>query len=167
MNAAEILDSLDESRERLLVALESLPDEAFYAPGAVGDWTLADLLVHLTAWESEMVTGLMHINQGKRPDKLLAAFDDVDGYNLRTFQANQGRELDRIFDDLQRVRLHLEQWLEEFSDRDLTDPQRFPWSKGFSLAHLIKENSFGHEQEHLPEIDAFVARWQAQHPPQA
>lgn len=165
MQATEIHDELDRQRERLLLALEPLPDEALTAPGVMDDWSVADILAHLVAWESELVTCLMHINQGKRPTQMLAAIADVDGYNARRFQENQGRPLDAIFDDLQGVRLQLEQWLEEFSERDLNDLQRYPWAEGrITLAQIIEENSFGHEAEHLPAIEAFAARWPAKQP---
>lgn len=163
MKLSELLEKLDKNREQLLVAVEPLPDEALLEPGAMGDWSVADILAHLTAWESEMVTGLMRINQGKKPAKMIAAFEDVDGYNARRYQESKGRDLERIFDDLQGVRVQLEQWLEEFSERDLNDPQRYDWSQGITLAHIINENSYGHEAEHLPDIEKFAARWLAEH----
>lgn len=163
MKKSDIQDKLDENRERLLVALEPLPDEALEEPGAMDDWSVTDILAHLTAWESELVTGLMRIKQGKTPTKMIAAFEDVDGYNARRYKENKGRDIDRIFDDLQGVRVQLEQWLEEFSDRDLTDPKRYHWSEGITLAHIIKENSFGHDEEHTPQIEDFAKRWLSEH----
>ena len=162
MNAETILEALDETRERLLRALELLPDDALLEPGAVGEWSIAAVLDHMTAWESELVTALMRIDQGKKPARLLEIDADVDGYNARRFAENRGRSLDRIFDDLQRVRLQLEQWLEEFSARDLTDPGRYRWAQNKPLWQIIKANSFGHEAEHLAAVETFAAKWQAQ-----
>lgn len=163
MKQEEIAEHLDASRERLLAAIEHLPDEALLQPGVMGQWSLADILAHLVAWESELVTGLLRINQGKKPAKLLDAFDDVDGYNALRYAENKGRDLDDIFDDLHGVRLQLEQWLEEFSERDLDDPDRYEWSRGYNLSHIIKENSYGHEEEHLADIERFAAGWLAEH----
>jgi hypothetical protein len=164
MKVSEIQDKLDEHRERLLVAIEPLPDEALLEPGVMGDWSIADILAHLTAWESEMVTGLMRIKQGKKPAKMIEAFDDVDGYNARRFEENKGRDIERIFDDLQGVRVQLEQWLEEFSEKDLSDPKRYEWSPGLTLAHIIEENSYGHDAEHVEDIERFAAKWLAERP---
>ena len=161
MNRDQIFEELDKAREELLVVLETLPDEAYFQPGVMGDWCIADILAHLVAWESEMVTALLKIDQGKTPTRLIAAFEDVDGYNARRYQENKGRVLDRIFEDLHGVRVQLEEWLAEFSDRDLTDPERYSWSKGLPLWHIIAENSFRHETEHLPDIKAFAGRWPA------
>ena len=162
MNRDEILDELDRVREELLVALEPLPDEALLQPGVMGEWTMADILAHLVAWESEMVTALLRIDQGKTPTRLVDAFADVDGYNASRYRENKGRDLDRIFEDLHGVRVQLEEWLTEFSDKDLNDPKRHSWSKGLPLWHIIAENSFRHETQHLPDIKAFAQRWSSE-----
>jgi hypothetical protein len=161
MKKEEIFEQLDRTRERLLVALEPLPDEAFLQPGVMDSWTMADILAHLTAWESELVTSLQRINQGKKPARMLAALADVDGYNELRFEENKDRELSRIFDDLRALRLQLEEWLAEFTDRDLSDPNRYDWSDGHPLWRLVEGNSFGHELQHLPHIEDYSSRWQA------
>lgn len=155
----EILDQLDNSREQLLVLLEPLTDEALLERGVMGEWSIADILAHLSAWESELVTALMRIDQGKKPRRLIEAYDDVEGYNARRFIENQGRDLDRIFADWHDVRLQLEEWLEAFSDKQLNDPKRYRWTKGKSLVDVIKEVSWEHEAKHLPEIARLAARW--------
>jgi hypothetical protein len=161
MNKEEIFEKLDLTRERLLVALEPLPDEAFLQPTVMDSWTMADILAHLTAWESELVTSLQRITQGKKPARMLAALADVDGYNELRFEENKDRELNRIFDDLRTLRLQLEEWLDEFTDRDLSDPDRYEWSDGHPLWRLVEGNSFGHELQHLPQIEDYSSRWQA------
>ena len=163
MNAEEIFDQLDNARERLLATIEPLPDEALLARGVMGEWSVVDILDHLVLWESELVTALLQIDRGGRPTRLLEAYSDVDGYNARAFAANRGREPDQVFDDLLGVRRQLEGWLEEFDDRDLNDAKRYSWASGRALWEIIKENSFGHELEHLPDIEAFTAAWLAAH----
>lgn len=158
----EILDQLDNSREQMLILLEPLPDEALVETGVMDEWSIADILAHLTAWESEMVTALMRIDQGKKPRRLLDAYDDIDGYNARRFAENEGRDLDRIFADWHDVRLQIEDWLEAFSDKQLNDPKRFRWAKGRPLVDFIKETSWQHEAKHLPEIARFATSWQVE-----
>lgn len=162
MNAEAIHEALDRNRERLLVAIEPLPDEALVEPGVMGEWSVADILAHLTAWESELVTALMRVDQGRKPVRLLEAYADIDGYNARRYAENKNRELDRIFADLQGVRVQLEQWLEEFGDRFLANSTPFEWSYGRTLWQIIEDNSFGHEAEHLPDIENFANKWQAE-----
>lgn len=162
MNTVEkLLFELDAVREQLLVTIEELPDDALLQTGAVGDWSVADVLVNLTAWESEMVTAVMQIQQGKRPTRLLAALADAEAYNQARFTENQGRTLDQIFDDLMKVRLELEEWLESFDDRDLTDTKRYKWLNGRTLAALITQTTITNERRYLPALTTFAQEWQA------
>lgn len=156
----QLLDKLDNGREQLLIALESLPDEALLTPGAVGAWSLADLLAVLTAWEAEMVTALLKLDQGKKPERLLAALDNQAEFNQHRVAETYGRPLDRVFDDLMKVRLQLEEWLETFSDRQLTDKNRYKWFNGRSLAQIIAQTSYENEARYLPDAQKFARSWE-------
>ena len=161
MKIEQLLDILDNSRERLLVALDELPDEALLEPNTVGSWSVADLLVQQTAWESELVTGLMHISQGKKPARLLAALNNAEEYGRLRYEENQGRDLDRIFDDLPQVRMQVEEWLEEFSEKQLGQKGHFSWLKDRSLADLVAQLTYEHELRYLPQVEALARQWQA------
>ncbi len=160
MKQDEIEDKLDETRERLLVALEHLPDEALMQKGVLGDWSISDFLANLVAWEAELVTGLMHVRQGKRPQNLLKALADPETYNRTLYQEYEGRDLNLIFDDLQGVRVQLEGWLTEFNDRELNDPKAFPALGGRPLWQLIQRCSYGREGQKLMFIERFAAAYQ-------
>lgn len=157
----DLQERLENSRERLLVALAPLPDEALLEPNAAGDWSIADVLAHLAAWESELVTALMRLKQRRKPEPFLQAIADRSAYNAKRYTENKERDLDRIFADFQGVRVHLEQWVDEFSLRDLNQKGRFPWFASETLADVIVRYSAEHEEAHLPAIEAYAERWLA------
>ncbi len=156
----DLLDRLDATRERTLVALEMLPDEALTQPGAIGRWSIADLLSILTAWDAEVVTGLMHLQGGKPPERLLAALRQPDIYNAQRYQDAQGRGLDAIFDDFQSSRLHLEEWLGRLSERALSDPRHYKALGGEPLTRLIARATYEHEARYLSFLTGFAQRWE-------
>ncbi len=156
-----MLDVLDGSRERVLAAIEALPDEALLAAGAVGSASVADLLALQTAWEAELVTGLMQLDQGKAPEKLLAALAEPDAYEARRSAEYKGRDLDRIFDDWQLVRAKLEGWLEQFSERDLTSRKRFKALRGRSLQQVVLAASSEKEAAYTAVLEKFAQAWLA------
>lgn len=164
MDAFTLQEQLDDVRVRLLEALATLPDEGLLAENSVEEWSIADVLMHFVNWEAELVTALNKIDQGKSPTALLRAMADRDAYNVARYAEMKGRDLDRIFDDLQGVRAQLEEWLEEFSERGLEDAERYPALKGKPLWKLIAENSFEHEAAHLPAIEAFAEQWTIDNP---
>ena len=159
MDTFTLIEQLDDVRVRLLEALAALPDEALVYPGVVGEWSIADVLVHFVNWEAELVTAFNKIDQGKRPQRLVQALDDRDAYNQARFAEMKGRDLGRIFDDLQGVRAQVEDWLEEFSSKQLEDPGYYDWMKGRALWQLIAQVTFRHEASHLKEIETFADRW--------
>ncbi|MCA9977623.1 MAG: hypothetical protein KC413_17810, partial [Anaerolineales bacterium] len=99
MDIDQLLDELDGSREKLLMAIADLPDDALMTPGAWEEWSIADILVNLTVWEAELVTGIMRLDQGKRPEAFLPALAQPEAYDQARYEENKGRDLDRVFDD--------------------------------------------------------------------
>jgi len=156
----ELLDRLDAARERTLVALEMLPDEALVQPGVVGRWSIANLLSILTAWDAEVVTALMQLRSGKAPDRLLAALRNPDIYNAQRYQEAQDRDLDSVFNDFQNSRAKLEDWLSELSERALIDRNHYKALGGAALGHLIAQATCDHETRYLPFLTTFANRWQ-------
>ncbi len=157
----KLLTQLDESRERLLMAIEPLPDLLLIKKGIVGKWSIADILVNLTVWEAELVTGLMKVERGQKPGRLLDALQDPKTYNQQRYNENENRDLDLIFNDLVKVRVELEEWLEMFSEKQLTNKKQYSWLKGRALRDLIAQCSFENEQKYLPAIEDYVKSWEA------
>jgi hypothetical protein len=164
MDAFTLQEKLDDVRVRLLEALAPLPDEALLQENTIGAWSVADVLSHLVNWEAELVTALNKLDQGKTPAALLRAMEDREAFNALHVGEMKGRDLDRIFDDLQRVRSKLEGWIEEFAERGLEDPRRYPALKGKPLWKLIAENSFEHEAQHIKALEAFSEQWALSQP---
>jgi hypothetical protein len=154
-----ILDQLDSSREQVLTAIEALPDEALLVAGTVGDYSVADVLALQAAWEAELVTGLMRLNQRKKPERLLAALAKPEAYDARRYAELKGRDLDLIFDDLQQVRMQLEAWLEEFSERDLMGRNRYSWFGGKSLRQVIMTVCTEREAAYMADLARFAQQW--------
>lgn len=155
----DTLDMLDSSRERVLVAIAALPDEALLTAEAVGEASVADLLALQTAWEAELVTGLMRLDQGVKPEKLLAALARPEAYEARRLVEYTGRELDRVFADWQQVRAQLEGWLEMFSERDMMNRKRFKALRGKSLQQVVLAASSEREARYTAVLETFAREW--------
>lgn len=161
MNGMALQEQLEEVRMKLLMAIEALPDGALVERGAVREWSIADFMFLLSAWEAELVTGLMNVEKGKKPGRLLNALKNRKNYNTQRLAESPGRELDLIFNDLQKVRVKLEGWIEIFSDKQLTNPKQYKWLKGQTLSQLIAKTSFQFEENHIPTIEVFAEKWLA------
>ncbi len=152
MNKDEILDALEDERENFLEAVDGLSDEALLTPGVVGEWSVKDLLYHITMWEAELVKLLWQASQDLPPSAVFFEDRSVDEVNAGWAAEGKVRDLDRAWDDFQAVRKQTIRRLGAFKDKDLNDPARYPWLKDHPLWEWIAENSYGHEKEHTAQI---------------
>jgi hypothetical protein len=155
MNKNELLAALKDSHERLLRSLEGLSPEEMLEPGVVGDWSIKDILAHLSRWEAELVKLLWQARQGIQPTGLLTDESPVDEVNARWYQEDQARPLDRIQEDFNGVREQTIRRLDYFTDRDLNDPIRYSWLGSQPLWEWVASESFEHDDEHLEQIRAW------------
>jgi hypothetical protein len=76
----------------------------------------------------------------------------VDETNRAWFEEGKSRPLHRVLDDFHAVRNQTILRVEEFTERDLTEANRFSWSRKKPLAEWIASDSFEHEAEHREQI---------------
>jgi uncharacterized protein (TIGR03083 family) len=150
MNKPALLSSLATSRQQLLAAIDGLSDEELTQPGAMDDWSVKDLLSHLTAWEAELVKLLAQLRTSKRP----AYFDlgNVDDLNAKWHKETKKRPLDRVLADFEGVRKQTLRRLESYSNEELTDPKKYKWFDGRPLWRWVAAETFEHEAEHAEQI---------------
>jgi hypothetical protein len=149
MDKSELLETLEDSHQELIEMLQDLPDATFFEPGVMDDWNIKDILAHLTQWEGQSVTLLFQAKQGM-PQPTTAHFSEetVDQLNARWRQNSLDRGLEMVWADFVGVRKQLIRRVSAFSEKDLQDPQRYPWLNGKPLWMWIVSDSIEHEEEH-------------------
>lgn len=152
MTQDEILDALEDQREAFLEAIDGLSDEQLEQPGVIGDWSIKDIMFHLTMWESELVKLLWQAAQGVQPTTVHFSKVSVDERNAAWSALARDRSLEQVIDDFAGVRKQTSRRLAAFKDKDLQDPKRYPWLKDHPLWVWIAEDSFKHEAEHTAQI---------------
>jgi hypothetical protein len=155
MNKDEVLDALEDEREKFMDSIEGLSDEALQTPGVVGEWSIKDIMTHLSAWEAELVKLLWQVKQNQKPST--AHFSDVavDFRNQQWYAIYKGRPLENVLADFVSVRKQTVRRVEAFNDKDLTDPQRYTWLEERALWEWVAGDSFEHEAEHRSQIQAW------------
>jgi hypothetical protein len=152
MNKNDILTQLEESREKFLDNLEGLSVDQWIVPGVVGEWSIKDILSHLSRWEAELVKLLWQARQGQHPTTMQFTQTNVDETNNIWFNESRTRSLERVLDDFHTVRNQTILRVEGFSDKELTDPKKFSWLASRPLWEWVASDSFEHEAEHAPQI---------------
>ncbi len=158
MNKQEILTALEADRAALLAAFDGLSDSAMQEPGVVDDWSVKDILTHLTACEAELVTWLAQAKQGKKPSNTNLTPAQVDEQNAKWHKEFTNRPLDRVLADFRAVRGQTVKQVESLGEDELNDPKRYEWLRNSPLWELIEGEAFGHEAEHTAQITAWRDR---------
>jgi len=149
----ELLEELSTARAELTQALNGLSREQMLIAGVVGMWSVKDLLAHLVAWESEVVTALNQAQNRRVPSIL--RIDDIDEWNEKQYRISVKRPFEAVWSDFEGVHRMLYRMLQDVDEPFLTDNRRFPWMEGEALTYLVEENVTWHEQEHADEIRAW------------
>jgi len=160
MSKTSLLSSLSASRQTFNATFEGLADDLLTQPGANNDGSVKDVLAHIAAWESELVTLLVReVKRGQKP-KLSGISDaKVEALNQKWYEENKDRPLDRVLADFQGVRKQLIRQINDWNEKDLTDTKKYKWLNGKSLAEYIADYANGHDEEHR----AALRDWRKDH----
>jgi len=140
--------------ETLLARLFPLGEERLTQPGATGDWSVKDVIAHVTWFEREMVGVIQaHALVGSDLWDL-----PTDARNAAIFQMNRSRPLSDILAEAEQVYAGLAAAIETLTDEDLNDAARFagmpadwqPWQ-------VIAGNSYEHYRDHGQKLQAWLA----------
>jgi hypothetical protein len=156
VNKDQILDALESGREQFSEMFADMDEQGMLTPDPAGGWTLKDLLAHLTRWEAELIKLLWQLKQGQKPTTVHFSSASTDEINAHWIESDRGRPLERILQDYHGARNQTIRRVELFTDRELEDPQHYPWLKGQALWEWIAADSFEHEKEHADQVAAIL-----------
>lgn len=158
MKKINLLEKLEQSRADFLEGLEPLSEDEMLEPALAGGWTVKDVLVHLMLWEAELIKLLFQAQQGRIPQTILNTNEPDDKVNARWYTQHKDRALDQALKDFDAIRDQTIHRVEAFADTDLADPNRYKWLNNKPLWQWIVESTIEHEEEHVPEIRAWVEK---------
>ncbi len=152
MTKRELLESIQKGRAEFEAALTKLSPEQMVVPGAMGEWSVKDILGHIGMWESRLVTTLYAVERGATPPGLVHTQVVVDKVNAESFAEQRDRPLERVLADFHAVHKQLLKRLDMVKESDLFDPKRFKWMEGEPLAKLVAGDTFEHYAQHRPAL---------------
>ena len=154
MNVADAVARIREASSRMERLLSQLSVEQMNVPGAVGVWSVKDVVAHLANWQRYAAALIAAAMRGETPD--LVGDDETERSNASVVAQYYQRPLAAVIAEWQAAREDLLDQLEQLSDADLNDPNRFAWSDGHSLLEHIAGSSYAHEIEHIEQLREWI-----------
>lgn len=83
MNRQQLLQRLETAWTAFKASYAGLTDAQLTEPGVTGDWSVKDILAHVTIWEEEALAHLPHILKGGRPPRYSVTYGGIDAFNAQ------------------------------------------------------------------------------------
>ena len=105
MNKSELLSGLREEYRQWEALLDQIGSEQMNQPGAAADWSIKDIVAHLTGWNRWLVARLQAAQRGEPepPPPWPAHLQTEDEINAWIYESNRERLVREILDETHQV----------------------------------------------------------------
>jgi hypothetical protein len=156
----EIINLIKSEREALDVLTITLEKEQMLQPGADTDWSVKDILAHVSVWEKRLGGWLAESLRGEVPQRPAPgeSWENLDGMNHETFLENKDKPLEKVRGEFLVSHQDAMNVIAMLTDKELFDGDHFTWRNGDPMWHMIAANTWLHYREHREQIGKVLAR---------
>jgi DinB superfamily len=152
MDASELLQ-----KGNLLViqVVDGFPEVGWDMPGACGDWSVKDIIAHLSSHE-HVTMEVLKTFQGNEPTPLILKFLHYrDEFNSAEVEARKYLTAQQVIDEYQDTQVQTTSLLMQIPDDKVRQAGTMPWySQDYSLADFIYRH-YEHICEHCKQVALF------------
>ena len=148
-----LIEAIIKERNALKDLILDLSDEQKKEKGVESDWSIKDLMAHITAWEKLAQDRVNSAITGEPFSfRLIEGEDFVDRFNANIYVENCDKPLDVIEDEFQQSIQDFLKQIGDIEEEFLQKPLPFDWAKDLSAQVLISANTHWHYLEHAESI---------------
>ena len=105
MKKSELLNWLREEYQQWEAFLDQIGPARMEQPGVNGDWSIKDIVAHLTGWQPRVIAHLQAAQRGESepPPPWPAHLQTEDEINAWIYESNRGRSLREVLDESHQV----------------------------------------------------------------
>ncbi len=157
MNATDIVRY---GNQTLLRSIEGVEPWEWEVPGAVGTWSIKDILSHLTSYErliGEVLGSFLGEGLGPYATQIMELGGH--GFNERQVADRAQRSPEEIVGEYREAYEQSERILERIPEEKRREVGTLPWyGPQYALDDYLVYTSYGHKREHSAQIDVMRDR---------
>jgi hypothetical protein len=139
-----LLQRLDTAWEAFEASYAGLSDAQLMKPGVTGDWSVRDILAHVSTWEEEALTHLPLILEGGTPPRYSVRYGGIDAFNARMTEQKAGLSLAAVRQQLRETHHRLIDYIQRAPEDQLGHQSRF--------RRRLRLDTYGHYPLHAEAI---------------
>jgi hypothetical protein len=139
-----LLMRLQRSWHDLEQAYVGLSDSAMMRPGVTGDWSVRDVLAHVTTWEQEALKHLPTILEGGKPPRYSVTHGGINGFNRIMTTQKRRLTLEEVREDAEETHQRLIRYIESAPEKEFRTETRF--------RHRLRLDTYSHYPKHAEAI---------------
>jgi hypothetical protein len=150
VNRQQLLNRLDTAWVAFQASYAGLSNLLLTEPGVTGDWSVKDLIAHVTWWEEEALRHLPLIIAGARPPRYSVAYGGIDAFNAMMAERKRDMSLSDVLtqqDDTHRL---LIDFVQSVPEDQFTRETRF--------RHRLRLDTYSHYPIHTRAIQEWRQR---------
>lgn len=156
----DLIAAIERTRGELDDALAGLSPDAMRQPGVCGEWSIKDVLAHITGWEQHMLRWYRAGQRGEEIEWPVPGFftdEEVQRINQMMYEQNRDRSLDAVRADFEASYADVRAAVEAMREDEIFSAGRYAWTGEHPLLAYILANTEGHYTEHAAQIRAWRA----------
>jgi Protein of unknown function (DUF1706) len=125
VNRQQLLNRLDTAWLAFQASYAGLSNSRLTQPGVVGDWSVKDIIAHVTWWEEEALRHLPLIIAGDRPPRYSVAYGGIDAFNAMMTERKQDVSLSDVLTQQDATHRRLIDFIQRVPEDQFTRETRF------------------------------------------
>jgi hypothetical protein len=150
MKKQQLLDKLDRAWTDLRQSYAGLSQAQLTQPGITGNWSVKDILAHVTTWEQEALKYLPLVLRGERLPRYKDLYGGIDAFNARMTAEKQKLPLSEVLRQLDDTHRRLVAAIQSVPEDQVTTETPF--------RRRLRLDTYSHYPIHARDIRAWRAR---------
>lgn len=144
MDRQQLLRQMDKAWAALRTSYTGLSDSQLLEPGVAGDWSVKDILAHVTTWEAEALKHLPSIAGGARPPRYSTTYGGIDAFNAWMTEQKRGLALADVLRQLDETHRRLVDYVRSAPEEEFVRETRF--------RRRLRLDTYSHYPKHAKAI---------------
>jgi Mycothiol maleylpyruvate isomerase N-terminal domain len=143
MTRHQLLQRLDEAWADFKASYAGLSESQMMQPGLTGDWSVKDIIAHVTTWEEEALKYLPLILEGGRPPRY-ARYGGIEAFNAEMTKQKRALSLPDVLRQCCATHRRLVEVVRSAPEEQIARATRF--------RRRLRLDTYGHYPEHAETI---------------